>query len=62
VLGACRDLGVAVAITMAGGYAPDVDDIVDINIRTLLIAAAGAEGVSPSLEDTRDTVDSSRSR
>jgi acetoin utilization deacetylase AcuC-like enzyme len=47
VLGACRDLGVPVAITMAGGYAPNVDDIVDINVRTLLIAAAGAKAAEP---------------
>jgi acetoin utilization deacetylase AcuC-like enzyme len=35
VLGACRKAGLPVAITMAGGYARDIDDIVDINLQTL---------------------------
>jgi len=39
VLGACRDRGVAVAVTMAGGYAPHVEDIVDIHAETVRAAA-----------------------
>lgn len=39
VLDLCRQFGLPVAITMAGGYAPDVNDIVDIHLATLRIAA-----------------------
>ena len=42
VLATCRDAGLPVAITMAGGYARDIDDIVDIHFRTVEIAAAMA--------------------
>ncbi len=46
VLATCRDAGLPVAITMAGGYAREVDDIVDIHFRTVEIAAAmAARGV-----------------
>ncbi len=38
VLGACRAAGLPVAVVMAGGYAPDVADIVDIHFKTLCIA------------------------
>lgn len=31
--------GIPVAVTMGGGYAPDVDDIVDIHYQTLMAAA-----------------------
>ena len=40
VLEACRRAGLAVAISMAGGYAPEVDDIVDIHARTVQMASA----------------------
>ncbi|MFP4323690.1 MAG: histone deacetylase [Anaerolineales bacterium] len=40
VLDACRAHGVPVALVMAGGYAPDVDDIVDIHFMTLALAQA----------------------
>lgn len=40
VLGTCRALGLPVAISMAGGYAESVDDIVDIHFQTIAIAAA----------------------
>ena len=35
VLTRCRDLNVPVAIAMAGGYAPNVSDIVDIHAQTI---------------------------
>lgn len=38
VLGECRKRGLPVTITMAGGYAPNIDDIVDIHEQTLRIA------------------------
>ena len=34
-----RDRGIPIAISMAGGYAPDVEDIVDIHFATILTAA-----------------------
>lgn len=39
VLGLCRARGVPVAVTMAGGYAPNVEDIVAIHVGTIRIAA-----------------------
>ena len=39
VLDLCRSAGLPVAITMAGGYAKNVEDIVDIHFETLRIAA-----------------------
>jgi acetoin utilization deacetylase AcuC-like enzyme len=39
VLEACRDAGVPVAVTMAGGYARDTEDTVDIHVATLRTAA-----------------------
>lgn len=39
VLNYCKRLGWPVAITMAGGYAPNIDDIVDIQFATIQIAA-----------------------
>ncbi len=46
VLATCRDAGLAVAVTMAGGYAHDIDDIVDIHYTTVELAArlAGPPG------------------
>jgi len=40
VFAACRTHGVPVAVAMSGGYAPDVDDIVDIHLETVRSAAA----------------------
>jgi acetoin utilization deacetylase AcuC-like enzyme len=37
VLGACRDAGVPVAVAMAGGYARDTEDTVDIHLRTIAV-------------------------
>ena len=39
VLGACRDAGIPSAIAMAGGYARDTEDTVDIHVRTIHAAA-----------------------
>lgn len=39
VLGACRAAGVPVAVTMAGGYARDTEDTVDIHVATIRAAA-----------------------
>jgi acetoin utilization deacetylase AcuC-like enzyme len=38
VLSLCRAEGLPVAVTMAGGYAPNVEDIVDIHLQTIRIA------------------------
>ncbi len=40
VLRACAERGIPVAITMAGGYAQDIDDTVDIHCNTIRAAAA----------------------
>lgn len=40
VMGACRSRGIPVAVVMAGGYAPIIDDTVDIHLATVRIAAA----------------------
>ncbi len=45
VLATCRDAGLPVAVSMAGGYAHDIDDIVDIHLRTVEIASMAAAGV-----------------
>ena len=39
VIGRCRDAGLPVAVTLAGGYAPDVTDTVDIHAATIGVAA-----------------------
>lgn len=39
VIGRCRDLGLPVVVTMAGGYAERVEDIVDIHFETVRVAA-----------------------
>ncbi|MCG8454841.1 MAG: histone deacetylase [Holophagales bacterium] len=50
VLDRCRREGLPVAVAMAGGYAPKVEDIVDIHARTVALAAehaAGSDSGSP---------------
>lgn len=42
VLEACRRAGLPLSVAMAGGYAPDVDDIVDIHAETVRLAARAA--------------------
>lgn len=39
VIGALRAAGLSVAVTMGGGYAENVEDIVDIHLQTLAVAA-----------------------
>jgi acetoin utilization deacetylase AcuC-like enzyme len=48
VIEACRARNSPIAITMAGGYARDIQDIVDIHLETLRIAATGCQGKSES--------------
>jgi acetoin utilization deacetylase AcuC-like enzyme len=43
VFAACARAGLPVAVTMAGGYAPDPEDIVAIHLRTVRIAAESAD-------------------
>ncbi|MGE0487815.1 MAG: histone deacetylase [Vulcanimicrobiota bacterium] len=53
VLGRCRQLGLPVAVTMGGGYAPDPEDIVDIHAQTVTIAAALWAGQPVSAANNR---------
>jgi acetoin utilization deacetylase AcuC-like enzyme len=53
VLRRARDAGAAVAVTMAGGYAPLVEDIVAIHAETLRVAAALASPRSSAGEGTK---------
>jgi len=48
VLGRCRAFGLPVAISMSGGYAPDVDAIVTIHANTVAVAAALAGVPTPA--------------
>lgn len=48
VLGACRAAGVPVAVAMAGGYARDTEDTVDIHVHTIRTCAEmWTEGLHP---------------
>jgi acetoin utilization deacetylase AcuC-like enzyme len=38
VLSTCRERGIPIAVTMAGGYAENVDDVVDIHFATVSLA------------------------
>jgi acetoin utilization deacetylase AcuC-like enzyme len=42
VFSACRERGIAVAVSMAGGYGRDIDDTVAVHLRTLQEACAEA--------------------
>lgn len=46
----CRNQNLPVAIAMAGGYAPDINDIVDIHAKTLEIASRWGKQSSPGEE------------
>ena len=48
VFEAFRALGIPVALSMAGGYAPDVNDIVDIHFQTIAVAADCARTLGSS--------------
>lgn len=41
VFEACRRIGAPVAVTMGGGYAPDLETVVEIHLRTVRAAVAG---------------------
>jgi len=43
VFSRCLDANLPIAVTMAGGYAPNIDDIVDIHFQTVRAAALHAE-------------------
>ena len=47
VLEACRELGLPVAVTMAGGYCPRIEETVDIHFQTVKRAAEMAETLRP---------------
>jgi acetoin utilization deacetylase AcuC-like enzyme len=47
VLDLCRDAGLPLAIAMGGGYARDVEDIVDIHLQTIRIASEAARAMQP---------------
>jgi acetoin utilization deacetylase AcuC-like enzyme len=48
VLQRCQQIGMPVAIAMAGGYAPDVDVIVEIHAQTIRLASAFCRGCDPN--------------
>jgi acetoin utilization deacetylase AcuC-like enzyme len=52
----CRASGVPVAVVMSGGYAPDVEDIVDIHCATIRAAARFAVGQSTARQRGSVTV------
>lgn len=47
VLDLCRDAGLPLAVVMGGGYARDVNDIVDIHLQTIRIASEATRSVQP---------------
>jgi hypothetical protein len=38
VIEACRDIGIPVAITIAGGYGHDIEDTVQVHVNTVRVA------------------------
>lgn len=52
VLAAARQHGLPTAVCMAGGYAPEIDDIVDIHFQTVSVAAEFAAAWRGPLKDT----------
>jgi len=55
VLRECRNAGIPVAITMAGGYARQVDDTVDIHFQTVKTAADLARKQHVSINPNRES-------
>jgi acetoin utilization deacetylase AcuC-like enzyme len=47
VLSRCRSAGLPIAVTMAGGYAEDVVDTIDIHYQTIVAAVEAARSPSP---------------
>lgn len=54
VLGRCRELGLPVTITMSGGYAQEIDDIVTIHANTIRVAASLAHRQATTTERSRE--------
>ncbi len=48
VFGRCRAAGIPVTVVMSGGYAPDVEEIVEIHLNTVRTAVAHAAPRSPT--------------
>ncbi len=60
VVAHCRAAGLPVAVVMAGGYAPDVDDIVDIHLTTLeQIATLAGRPLRPDTLAAAECLDAS---
>ncbi len=54
VLGSCRERGLPVVATMAGGYAREVEDTVDIHFQTVSRAATLLQSEQPQKGSARD--------
>mgnify|MGYP003492542031 FL=1 len=48
VFGACRERGIPVAVSMAGGYGRDIDITVGVHLRTLQCASASHQHYQPA--------------
>src|ERR671911_2863281 len=55
VLEACREHGIPVAITMAGGYANEVEDTVDVHFQSIRRAADLLESAAERSKETQGT-------
>ena len=44
IIDLCREKGIPLAFAMAGGYAPEISDIVDIHFQTVQIAVDSLSG------------------
>ena len=49
MIDACQSVRIPLAIVMAGGYARDVNDIVDIHASTVLLAANATQTMGAGL-------------
>src|SRR4029450_905763 len=52
VLQTCRERGIPVAVTMAGGYASEVEDTVDVHFQSIRMAADLLESATGISKDT----------
>jgi hypothetical protein len=55
VLEACRERTIPVAVTMAGGYAREVEDTVDVHFQSIRRAADLLESTADRSKDTHLT-------
>ena len=55
VLETCRERGIPVALTMAGGYASEVEDTVDVHFQSIRRAADPLEGAAHRPKETHQT-------